>query len=203
MNFSSRVFNVPAPTPVTTPDRCYVPHCFWFRSCASLTSFIIKASSNPSLDLFPRKCTYVKVMDLCNMVLWTIGFIANRYRISPHQISLCPLLTSDMNESQLWSLPSLNFLSADLTWLDMYVLILAFAVAKHDTTSSNDAFDFSIFWTCSIKAATNYCKCLNVLNRNSLREFPKQRFRTAVGLSMDMKYECEAGYNWSILGKLR
>ena len=27
----------------------------------------------------------------------------------------------------------------------------------------------------------------------SLKEFPKKRFRTTVGLSMDMKYEFEAG----------
>jgi len=27
VNFLSRVFDVPAPTPVTTSDRCYVPHC--------------------------------------------------------------------------------------------------------------------------------------------------------------------------------
>jgi len=26
-----------------------------------------------------------------------------------------------MNESQSWSLPSLNFLSADSTWLDMHI----------------------------------------------------------------------------------
>jgi len=26
-----------------------------------------------------------------------------------------------MNGSQSWSLPSLNFLSTDLTWLDMYI----------------------------------------------------------------------------------
>ena len=31
------------------------------------------------------------MIDLCNMVLWSIGFIANRYRIPP-QLSLCPLL---------------------------------------------------------------------------------------------------------------
>jgi len=42
--------------------------------------------------LFPRKCTYAKVIDLRNMVLWSIGFIANQYRIPPNQISLCPLL---------------------------------------------------------------------------------------------------------------
>ena len=48
--------------------------------------------TKPSLDLFPRKCTYAKVIDLRNMVLWSIGFIANRYRITPHQINLCPLL---------------------------------------------------------------------------------------------------------------
>jgi len=60
--------------------------------CQSLTSFIIQPSSKPSLDLFPRKRTYAKVVDLHNMVLWTIGFIANRYHIPPNQISLCPLL---------------------------------------------------------------------------------------------------------------
>jgi len=57
-----------------------------------LTSFITQASSKPSLDLFPRKCSYAKVIDLRNMVLWSIGFIANQYRITPHQSSLCPLL---------------------------------------------------------------------------------------------------------------
>jgi len=34
-----------------------------------LTSFITQASSKPSLDLLPRKCTYAKVIDLRNMVL--------------------------------------------------------------------------------------------------------------------------------------
>jgi len=42
--------------------------------------------------LFPRKCTYAKVIDLRNMALWSVGFIANWHRIPPHQISLCALL---------------------------------------------------------------------------------------------------------------
>jgi len=33
--------------------------------------------------LFPRKCTNVEVIDLRIMVLWSIGFIANRHRIPP------------------------------------------------------------------------------------------------------------------------
>jgi len=33
--------------------------------------------------LFPRKGTHAKVIDLRNMALWSIGFIANRYRIPP------------------------------------------------------------------------------------------------------------------------
>jgi len=37
--------------------------------CKSLTSFITQASSKPSVDLFLRKCTYAKVIDLRNMVL--------------------------------------------------------------------------------------------------------------------------------------
>ena len=52
----------------------------------SLTSFITEASK-PSLDLFPRKCTYAKVIDLRNMVLWSIGFIANRYRMPPTKLA--------------------------------------------------------------------------------------------------------------------
>ena len=34
------------------------------------------------------------MIDLRNMVVWSIGFIANRHRIPPHQISLCRLLRS-------------------------------------------------------------------------------------------------------------
>jgi len=37
--------------------------------CQSLTSFITQASSKPSLDLFPRKCTHAKLIDLHNMLL--------------------------------------------------------------------------------------------------------------------------------------
>jgi len=80
--------------------------------------------------------------------------------------------------------------------------ILAFTVAKYDTTSKTDAVDFSIIWTCSIKATTNDCKCLNV-NRIRSKNFQKERFRTKVGLSIDMKFVFEAGYNWSIRGKPR
>jgi len=72
-------------------------------------------------------------------------------------------------------------------------------VAKHNTTSTVYAVDFSIFSTCSSKAITNYL----CLKQNSLKEFPKQSFRTTVGLSMNMKYDCDAGYLWSILGKLK
>jgi len=56
---------------------CHI--AYWFRNIAwlKLTSSITQAYSKPSLDLFPRKCTYAKVIDLRNMALWSIGFIAN------------------------------------------------------------------------------------------------------------------------------
>jgi len=44
---------------------------------------------------------------------------------------------------------------------------------------------------------------LLIVNRIRLKNFQKKRFRTTAGLSMDMKYEFEAGYNRNILGKLR
>jgi len=36
---------------------------------------------------------------------------------------------------------------------------------------------------------------MSYYEQNSLKEFPKKRFRTTVGLSVDMQYEFEAGYN--------
>jgi len=40
-----------------------------------------------------------------------------------------------------------------------------------------------------------------IAKQSSFRAFPEKRFRATVGLSMDMKYECECGYIWSILVK--
>jgi len=77
--------------------------------------------------------------------------------------------------------------------------LITFTVAKHDTTSTNDALDFSIFWTRSMKQPEMIA---NVLNRVRSENFQNKGFKTTVGLSIDMKYECEAGYTWSILGKL-
>ena len=97
---------------------------------------------------------------------------------------LCNTDTSNMNESQSWSLPQLNFPSPDLTWLDMYIS------AKHDTTSTTDAFDFSIFWTCSIKANTNDCNCLNVdriRSKNFQKNVSEQQLACRWTWSMNLK----------------
>ena len=63
-------------------------------------------------------------------------------------------------------------------------------MAKHDTTSTTDAFDFSIFWTCLIKATTNDCKCLNV-NRIRSKNFQeivsKQQLACRWTCSMNLK----------------
>jgi len=42
-----------------------------------LTSFITQASSKPSLDLFPRTCTDAEMIDLRNMVLWSVGSLSH------------------------------------------------------------------------------------------------------------------------------
>jgi len=48
----------------------------------------------PSLDLFPHKCTYAKVIDVHSMMLWSVGFIANRHRIPPPNQPVPVLLLS-------------------------------------------------------------------------------------------------------------
>ena len=63
----------------------------------------------------------------------------------------------------------------------------------------------------SVVIAPGYLRS-NAQNRHPLCHLPcqtefaqrisKKCFRTIVGLSMDMKYECQAGYIWSILGQL-
>ena len=56
---------------------------------------------------------------------------------------------SDMNISQSWSLPSLNFLSADLTWLDMYIWLSLLNPCLHtDETRYNP--NIWCFWLLSV-----------------------------------------------------
>jgi len=43
----------------------------------------------------------------------------------------------------------------------------------------------------------------NVLMWAEFAQKFQKSLRTTAGLSMGMKYEFEAGYNWSILGKVR
>jgi len=48
------------------------------------------------------------------MALWSIGFTANRYRIPPHQISLCPLCITSIRKRQFdhdINIPSLSRLN--------------------------------------------------------------------------------------------
>jgi len=72
----------------------------WFRSGAVLKfdQFYHSSFFEPSLDLFPRKCMYAKVIDLPNMVMWSIGLQID-VASPPHQISLCPLLVTTVTFS--------------------------------------------------------------------------------------------------------
>jgi len=58
-------------------------HAPLWRSSRTTLKVFAYHCSKPSIDLFPRKCTYAKVIDLHSMVLWSIGFIANRHCIPP------------------------------------------------------------------------------------------------------------------------
>jgi len=62
---------------------CHIACWFCNGAVLKFDQFQTQASSKSSLVLFPRKCTYTKVIDLRNTVLCSIGFIANRYRIPP------------------------------------------------------------------------------------------------------------------------
>jgi len=76
--------------------------------------------------------------------------------------------TSDMNNTQSLSLPSLS---------PCVFSLLGLLNISHLLSNNNQKW-----------LQMPYC-----LKQSSLREFPKKRFGTTVGLSMDMKYECEAG----------
>jgi len=70
-----------------------------------------------------------------------------------------PSDNSDMNESQSWSLLSLNFLSADLTWLDMYIWLSLLNPCLHNDETRNNLNNWC-FWLLSI---------LNLLNKSNHR----------------------------------
>ena len=114
----------------------------------------------------------------------------------------------DMNESQSWSLSSLNFLSADLTWLDMYIWLSVLNPCLHSGETWYDLNNWC-FWLLNILNLLNknnhkWLQMSLCLEQNSLRELKKKkRFRTTTGLSMDMWYEFAAGCNRSIFGRLR
>jgi len=103
---------------------------------------------------------------------------------------------SDMNESQSWSLPSLNFLSADFTWLDMCIWLPQLNPWLHSGETrynlNNSCFWLSIFWTFSRKATTNDWKCLNV---NRIRS---KNFQQNVS---EQQLACR--WTWSMNAKLR
>ena len=95
--------------------------------------------------------------------------------------------TSAMNKSLSWSLPSLSFLSADLTWLDMYITLSLLNPCLHRGETRHNLNNWC-FWLLnilnlpikwfeiclsSLKATTNGYKCLDVLNRVRLENFQK------------------------------
>jgi len=84
---------------------------------------------------------------------------------------------------------SQSFLSSDLTWLDMYICLSLFNPCLHsgETRYNLNKWCFGLLNILNLLKQPQ--KISNVLN-SSPREFPKKRFRTTVGLSMDMKYEC-------------
>ena len=65
--------------------------------------------------------------------------------------------TSDMNESQSWSFPLLNFLSGDLTWLDMYIWLSLLNFRVHSGETRNN-LNNRFFWLLNI---------LNLLNKSN------------------------------------
>jgi len=62
--------------------------------------------------------------------------------------------TSDMNELQSWSLPSLNLLSADLFWFDMYIW-LSHLNSCLDSGETRYNLDNWCFWVLSILILLN------------------------------------------------
>ena len=87
--------------------------------------------------------------------------------------------TSDMNESQSWSLPSLNFLSANLTWLHMYIWLSLLNPCLHSGEVRYNLKNWC-FWllnivTCLIKQTQMIA---NVLMWTEFKDFPKNSKKT-------------------------
>jgi len=99
--------------------RCH--SACWFRSGAVLKfDQFYHSSFETKLRLVPGKCTFVKVIDLCIMVLWSIGFIANRHPIPPTKLA-CVRYCHDI----IWKThPS----SSSFSWLCDVIVLRNFPV---------------------------------------------------------------------------
>ena len=84
--------------------------------------------------------------------------------------------TPDMNGSQSWSWPSLNFLTADLTWLDMYIWLSLLNPCLHSDETRYNLNNWSL-WLLNILNLLNKSKLkiANVLNVNRIRSMNFQK----------------------------
>ena len=88
--------------------------------------------------------------------------------------------TSDMNKSQSWSMPSLSYLGADLTWLDLYIWLSPLFPYLHsgETRCNLNKWCFWLLNTLNllIKSKHKWLHVSQCVKQNSLREFSKKPF---------------------------
>jgi len=98
MNFLSPVPDVPPPTPVSTSDRCYVPHCLLVPWRCS-----VKVWPVLSLKLLLNQACFLVIVRMRKWLIYAIwsceALDCKSTSHPPHQISLCPLLESDSARS--------------------------------------------------------------------------------------------------------
>jgi len=112
---------------------------------------------------------------------------------------------SDMNESQSWSLPSLNFLSADFTWLDMYIWLSPINPCLHSGETRYDLNNgcFSLLIILNVSNKSNHKWLQNVLmwtefaqRISQKKDLSEQQLACRWTWNTNLKLH---GYNWNIL----
>ena len=116
-----------------------------FTSASSTEKFLSSRYVSHDFILFPISC--LQTEEASQSILYSANKVVHLARCETQD--LCNTDTSDMNESQSWFLPSLNFLSADLSWLNMHVWLFRLNFCLHRGETQYDLNNWC-FWLLNI-----------------------------------------------------
>ena len=167
----------------------FTMNCIWLmfflHELKHVLALVKQFTSASSIETFPSSRYYSHGSSFSHLVVCKRKNLVKAFKFSKQSVHLARCETqdlyntdtSDMNESRSWSLPSLKFLSAELTWLDMFIWLSLFNPCLHsgETRYNLNKWCFGLLNILNLlnKSNRKWLQCLNVLNRIRSDNFQK------------------------------